>query len=155
MKKTEGTRQYQSPERRILDWFNGISDDLFAAAIIIFMMMTCKHPFYRFEPVEYDQERIKAKKDYQLPWEGKNGKNWKFSPEFKDLFKKMVALNPENRLSIDEILAHEWFKGSTSRKTKVQETFDKLHELIKEKKAILKTAQQDCKEKRKCKALRK
>ena len=101
MKKTEGTRQYQSPERRILDWFNGISDDLFAAAIIIFMMMTCKHPFYRFEPVEYDQERIKAKKDYQLPWEGKNGKNCKFSTAFKDLFKKMVALNRENRLSID------------------------------------------------------
>ena len=67
----------------------------------------------------------------------------------------MVAFKPENRLSIDEILAHEWFKGRTSRKTTVQETFDKLHELIKEKKAILKTAQQDCKEKRKCKALRK
>ena len=66
----------------------------------------------------------------------------------------MVAFKPENRLSMDEILAHAWFQGKTSSKEKVQETLDELHEPIKEKKA-LKAAQPDCEEKRKCKALRK
>ena len=79
-------------------------------------MMTCKHPFRDFKPVEHDQEMISSGEDYPLPWEEENFKKFKFSPAFKDLFKKMVAFKPENRLSIDEILAHEWFKGRTSRK---------------------------------------
>jgi serine/threonine protein kinase len=31
-----------------------------------------------------------------------------YSPEFKDLFEKMMALNPRDRPTLDDILAHPW-----------------------------------------------
>lgn len=34
-----------------------------------------------------------------------------FSPEFKDLFVKMVSLDPKNRPTIEQILAHPWMQG--------------------------------------------
>ena len=37
-----------------------------------------------------------------------------FSPEFKDLFKKMVAYKPSDRPTIEQILNHDWMKEVTN-----------------------------------------
>jgi serine/threonine protein kinase len=34
-----------------------------------------------------------------------------YSPEFKDLFEHMTAFNPKDRYSMEDIMAHPWFKG--------------------------------------------
>lgn len=34
-----------------------------------------------------------------------------FSPEFKDLFQLMMALDPKKRPTIDQILSHPWMQG--------------------------------------------
>lgn len=34
-----------------------------------------------------------------------------FSPEFKDLFQRMLALEPKKRPTIEEVLAHPWMQG--------------------------------------------
>ena len=59
MEKTGGgTPQYMSPERRTGGPYNGISDDLFAAAIIIFMMLNGNHPFEWFKAELEDPKKI-------------------------------------------------------------------------------------------------
>lgn len=35
--------------------------------------------------------------------------------EFKDLFVKMVKLNPKDRLKIEEVLQHPWMLGHRKR----------------------------------------
>ena len=42
-----------------------------------------------------------------------------FSPEFKDLFEKMMSLNPKHRLNLEELLAHPWMKGETVTTTEI------------------------------------
>ena len=37
-----------------------------------------------------------------------------FSPEFQDLFKKMVNYKPSQRPTIEEILSHDWMKEVTN-----------------------------------------
>lgn len=44
---------------------------------------------------------------WQAHAEAEEGKDL-YSPEFKDLFEKMMAFNPANRLSLEQILAHPW-----------------------------------------------
>ena len=79
------------------------------------MMMSCNHPFSWFGPERNDVEMIRRKEECDLPWKKENGKNVKFSSEFKKLFEKMVAFKREDRLSMDEILSHSWFQAKTSR----------------------------------------
>ena len=78
-------------------------------------MFANDHPFSWFRSERYDEEMIIRKKEYDLPWKKENGKNVKFSSEFKKLFEKMVAFKREDRLSMDEILSHSWFQAKTSR----------------------------------------
>ena len=53
-------------------------------------------------------------KRYDLYWkkiEPKiNQKGITISPDFKNFFNKIVAIEPNERLNIDEMLAHPWFK---------------------------------------------
>ena len=49
----------------------------------------------------------------------------KFSPEFKDLFEKMVAFKPSQRPTIKEILNHDWMKEITNLN---EEEFKKYEE---------------------------
>lgn len=43
-----------------------------------------------------------------------NGKVWgRVSKEAIDLIKKMLTVNPNERLSIDEVLSHEWLEKVT------------------------------------------
>ena len=46
-----------------------------------------------------------------------------FSSDFRDLFMKMVAVNPTMRPSIDEILSHPWALGTVPMKTDVKREF--------------------------------
>ena len=46
-----------------------------------------------------------------------------FSSEFRDLFMKMVSIDPAKRPSIDEILTHVWTLGTVPMKTDVQREF--------------------------------
>ena len=55
--------------------------------------------------------RLIIGKKYKLYWESiKLSVGFAPSNSFKDLFLRMVAYIPEERPSINEILAHEWFK---------------------------------------------
>ena len=44
----------------------------------------------------------------------------RFSPSAKDLFLGMVHADPTKRLTIDQVINHEWFKGDTATVAEVR-----------------------------------
>jgi len=47
-----------------------------------------------------------------------------YSPEFKDLFEKMMASDPSNRLTVDEVLSHKWMEGPVTPYDEIKQDFD-------------------------------
>ena len=102
LKYDGGTKEYLPPEAKTSSRYDGIKGDIFYLASILMILTTGVTAFD------------------------------KVSPLFKDLFIKIVAYNPDNRLNIDEILAHPWFKEIDDMKTNNLEEFKKNEEKIKE-----------------------
>jgi serine/threonine protein kinase len=99
-----GTVDYMAPELHLGLPYDGKSDDLFAAGIILFMMLTARPPFRssKKEDVHY---KLIAGKRYDLFWQSQamaeDDGNDIYSAEFKDLFEHMVAFNPKDRYTMD------------------------------------------------------
>jgi serine/threonine protein kinase len=109
-----GSQPYMAPEIHESKPYKGVEIDLFAAAVIIFTMISGGCPFY--EAKNTDQYyRMIMKKQWDMFWKfhSKNkpaGMNF-FSLEFKNLMFHMLANDPSERLTIEEILEHPWMKG--------------------------------------------
>ncbi|KAK2960348.1 putative Cell cycle serine/threonine-protein kinase CDC5/MSD2 [Blattamonas nauphoetae] len=74
--------------------------DVWALGVILFAMINVKPPFESKQPKEtYHKIRHAI---FSFPKE----RNW--SPEIKDLIKRILVVNPEERLTIDDVLEHEW-----------------------------------------------
>ena len=78
-------------------------------------------------------------KNFSLFWKvhlRKRPQNY-FSESFKDLFENMVAYNPDERLTIEEIAVHPGVKLSVCTKSEINEEFQKrqkvLDEILEEK----------------------
>ena len=113
MRTVLGTKPYMAPELNERKKYNVIAVDLFATAIILFIMVSGTPPFNQATKDEFYYKFLYYKK-YDLFWKyhtkGKpSGENF-FSPEFKDLIQKMLSYNFEERLTIEEILAHPWMQ---------------------------------------------
>ena len=115
LKTQLGTQSYMAPEIHLGKSYSGASVDLFAAAIILFIMVTKRPPFYSANPQDAH---------YKLLCSGRTDLFWKAhdqaedpktpisaQKDFVDLFEQMTKLNPKHRLSIDQILAHPWMKA--------------------------------------------
>jgi len=130
-----GTEEYLPPEAKGGAKYNGIKGDIFYLASVL-MILTAGIPAFQF-PNKSDShfKRIYYKK-YDLYWnkiEPKiNQKGITISPDFKEFFNKIVAIEPNERLNIDEMLAHPWFKEINDMKKDNLEEFKKNEEKIKE-----------------------
>ena len=110
-----GTNNYASPE--ILEGipYDGIKSDIFSLGVLLFCMILCNFGFT--DATKHNKMyRLIIRKKYNLFWEkirekiGK-GKINNISPEFKQLFFKMVSYCPDERPSIEEILNDNWMKS--------------------------------------------
>lgn len=101
--------------------------DIFAAGVILFVMITQHSPFNRAETEDRYYKLIHSQK-----WE----KFWKIyskdtiSEEFKDLFSKMMKKNPKDRLTIDQIRAHPWFSGKVAKPERVRRSLYRRYKKI-------------------------
>ena len=55
-----------------------------------------------------------------------------FSPEFKDLFEKMMTLNPKERPSLEEVLAHPFMQGEIATAEEAQAEFQRRKNIVDE-----------------------
>ena len=110
-----GTINYMAPEilRRIP--YSGILSDIFSLGVILFALIIQKFGFEEATPSD-KLYRLIIQKKYEEYWEKIGniiGKEIieKVSPEFKELYLKMVAYSPNERPSIEDIIKCEWLKN--------------------------------------------
>jgi serine/threonine protein kinase len=115
-----------APEIHLKQAYNGKSVDLFAAAIILFIMVAQHPPFTTAQPTDPFYRCIAANRaDIFWKTHCKNKPNGLefFSDEFKDLIQSMLQLDPSHRPSMAEVMAHPWMQGETPAKQDVQTEF--------------------------------
>ena len=115
-----GTKGYAAPEcfTSSVNEYLGVPSDIFSLGVVLFLLVM---GFYPFENPNYTDNRYKLimKKDFNRFWKkcekivGES--NFKISPEFKNLFEKMVCYQAKERLSINEIKNHPWFYELTRK----------------------------------------
>ena len=95
---------YVPPEMSLNQPCEGEKHDIFVAGVIVFIMVAKHPPFGSATPKDPYYKCLAASRD-DIFWKNhcknkENGVSF-FSDDFKDLFSKMVQLDPSKRLSID------------------------------------------------------
>jgi len=83
--------------------------DIFASGVILFIMYAGNPPFEKATANDPYYKLIKEKKE-DVFWKAHSRKrpNGFFSDQFKDLFSRMVAYEPSERITILQIATHPW-----------------------------------------------
>lgn len=126
IKGRRGTFGYMAPEVLANFEHDPRKADIFAVAVILFIMTTKHCPFIR---AEFNDKYYKAitQNDFDKFWKmhrSSNGQEKEFSDSFMDLFGSMITSIPDYRLSIDEIKAHEWYNGPIATTEEVKAAFE-------------------------------
>jgi len=106
-----GTLNYMAPEIHLKQAYSGKSVDLFAASIILFIMVAQHPPFTTAQPTDPFYRCLAANRAdifWKTHCKNKPEGNSFFSDEFKDLVQSMLQLDPSHRPSMTEIMAHPW-----------------------------------------------
>lgn len=119
-----GTKGYMAPEIIFKKPYNGTVVDLFAAAVILFVMVAQHPPFVRADTSDYFYKPLIENKPDQF-WQNhaKNKPPGYFSNDFMFLISAMLSFQPEQRLSLAEVKGHPWFNGPTPSYEEVREEF--------------------------------
>ena len=99
--------------------YDGKSCDLFAAGIILFLMVAAHPPFASAQPQD-PFYKLLAQNKTDIFWQThlKNKKHG-FSNDFKDLINRLLALNPLERMSMAQLTAHPWMQSKSATKKQV------------------------------------
>lgn len=121
-----GTSNYMAPEIHLQQEYEGVKVDIFAAAIILFIMVSEHPPFTAARPDDPFYRCLAAKRaDVFWKTHLKEKAPDYYSEEFKDLVQAMLHLDASERPSIDEIMAHPWSQGPVPSKEEVYAEFKK------------------------------
>ena len=96
-----GTLGYMAPEILLRQKYNQAAD-IFSLGALLFYLLTKRHLF--IEPDPEKMKHINAQCDWQLP------KDFHFSKNSKDIFKKTLTKDVNKRSSATNLLKHAWFK---------------------------------------------
>ncbi len=116
-----------APEIVLQRKYDGKAVDLFAAAIVLFIMYSGTPAFGQALPADpyYKLLCIGKQKTFWLAHSrNKPGKRKFFSKSFKDLITRMLAFNQEDRMTLEEITKHAWFNGPVPTEEQVKAEFD-------------------------------
>lgn len=106
-----GTESYMAPEIATRN-YKGEQVDLFAASIVLFIMLTGHPPFMKADKTDPFYKLLMTQK-HETFWKahsrGKPANFW--SASLKDFFNRMFAYNPLERLTMSELRQHEWVIG--------------------------------------------
>lgn len=134
LKTNLGTMNYMAPEIHLKQPYQGEKVDLFAAAIVLFIMVAQHPPFTTAQPGDPFYRCLAANRG-DIFWKTHckskpNGMQF-FSEEFKDLVSQMLSLDPNNRPTIEQVMAHSWMQGFEPTKEQVMAEFGKRDEEVK------------------------
>jgi len=97
-----GSIEYCAPEILLGQSYTGESVDVYAMGVVLFTLFFGELPFS--DP--HRREFMKGIRSHpQLVW-----KDGEISEDAKDLLKKMLAFDPKERVSIEEVRDHKWMQ---------------------------------------------
>lgn len=129
---TLGTEAYMAPEIRGGIGYSGQAVDIFAAGIMLFIMMTGRPPFNKATPddkyyVPFCTGRINKFWEMHNP---KKVENEVFSKSFVQLISEMLAYNPAKRFTAEKVTSHPWYKEKEATSQEVYEYMFKKKEVV-------------------------
>jgi len=112
--------------------YQGQVADLFAAGVILFIMLT-QHPPFQMAKAEDMYYKLLATNRADLFWKAHSTRKAAgfFSESFKDLITSMLQLHPHQRLCMADIIGHPWLAGETATEAEVQAEFARRQEICK------------------------
>jgi len=124
LKSQLGTQAYMAPEILAKEPYQGHVVDLFAIAIILFIMYSGHPPFQAADPKDSYYKLI-ASNRADLFWKSHETRKQPgfYSDEFKDLITNMLQLLPNQRLSMADIVGHPWMQGPLATQEQVRFEF--------------------------------
>lgn len=132
-----GTERYMPPEMLEKNAYVGICADLFAAGIILFVLVVGIMPTHKTaESNDYLYKYIK-KKEYEKYWtviaKLLNLDLSDISEDFFHLVTTMIKYDYKKRFTIEEIKDHPWMKGDIASEDEVRKELAKRKREIKKK----------------------
>lgn len=130
--KSQGTMNYMAPELIADLKYKPKQVDLFAAAVILFAMVTQRFPFKSAEPSDEFYQYIIIK-DFEGFWAAHSEVDPvidDLSEEFKELFCSMVVVDGKERATIKEVRNHSWYTSPLLRQQDIFENFS-FRKLVK------------------------
>ena len=117
IKEQCGTPAYIAPEIIADEGYEGFFADIWSLGVVLYAMLCGTVPFKAPNMKELHKLILSGK--YTFPVE--------LSPDAKDLIEKLLVLEPKNRLSIPEILAHPWVKDPDEEEEDSEDDEHDLH----------------------------
>ena len=118
LKDSMGTAGFMAPEIHDSKEYSGYAVDAFAAGVSLFTFIAGRKPF--LSATTNDPHYFMLITDPISFWQIHFRECGPiFSTEFRDLFMKMVSIDPLSRPSIDDIMIHPWTLGPIPKKTDV------------------------------------
>lgn len=97
-----GSAYYLAPE--VLKGIYNNKVDIWSCGILLYALLTGKAPYKTKDKVQIKQCVL------ETPFQIEDAKVSKFSADAQDLMKKMLCIDPKNRISAKNALEHSWFK---------------------------------------------
>lgn len=121
--ESTGTTAYWSPERFSRGAMPDKASDLWSVGVILFIMLCGVHPFDLTGTSTDEEIEERIKRDPTPPM-GKLTDH--LSPSAIDLIEKLMAVDPQERISAYEMFRHPWITGATASKSKIIDSDKKL-----------------------------
>lgn len=97
-----GSLFHISPEQIEGKCYHGEKIDIWALGVLLYRLVVGRPPFFSSEPDEFIKSVQQVR--YEIPSN--------ISPELSNLLQKILRVDPEKRLSIEQILQEPWCKGT-------------------------------------------
>lgn len=129
----KGTRSYMAPEILIGAKYYGPMVDIFAAGIILFIMVTQIPPFQMAHPKDGWYKFVcsnRMDKFWKFHGQNQPGGIDFFSKSFIDLINWIFNFDHTTRPSLAEIKEHEWYKGPVASKEEIKSEFSQRKAML-------------------------
>lgn len=138
-----GTRGYMAPEMfgGKGKGYDGKKVDIWAAGVVLFIMKTGFPPYQVPSRSDWWWNKLMHKK-YDRFWMA-HERSATVSKEFKDLINKMFSYNPDDRISMEGILDHDWYKGDILDASKLKKELAAKKAIIDEKNGKLREQKEE------------
>ena len=131
-----GTESYMAPEMFLKQPYSGVSVDLFACGVILFILISQHPAFGKAQQSDRFYNLFLTQNERFWTLHSRNKPQGFYSAEFKELINGMLAFNPAQRPTVQQILECRWINGESLSMEDAQREIAQRHAQAQQKKAL-------------------